>query len=162
VDQRYLVASGNEGSATDTISFGALLPEENNITVGVVEDLSAGINYKIQVLNLEGDYRVNTNSYLETGLIQTGTKQTPRTFRYFEVVLGKELISGEAVTLYYRVNLTDGYTTIGSISYTTDGAVHSKIIENSGVNGDQIQFKAIITCASSATTSPELKAIYLY
>ena len=91
-----------------------------------------------------------------------GTKYQPATFRFFEIHLGKELASGEAITLYYRVNQTDSYTSIGSVSYTNDGAVHSKIIENSSVSGDQIQFKVVITCGNTATTGPELKAIYIY
>lgn len=165
VTQRFIEASGNEGSATDTINFYAILPEENNLTVGVYPELAASQVYKIETLNnttASVPYRINTNSYFETGLITVGTKYQPTTYRFFEIQLGKELASGEAVILYYRVNLTDSYTSIGSVSYTNDGAVHSKIIENSSVSGDQIQFKCIITCGNTATTGPEIKAIYIY
>ena len=166
IHQRFVVASGKEGTVgSEKIEFFAILPEENNFTVGVMEDLVAGTYYKVQTLNntvASVPYRINTNSYFETGLMTVGTKYQPRTFRYFEIQFGKKLASGEGVTLYYRNNLTDSYTTIGTMSYTNDGAVASKIIENSSVSGDQIQFKVLFTCSNTATTGPELKAIYVY
>ena len=128
---------------------------------------SGNYRYSMQAINYyapgnQDAYDKLTSSYFETGLMTVGDKYQPTTYRFFEIQLGKELASGEAVTLYYRNNLTDSYTSIGSVSYTNDGAVHSKIIENSAVQGDQIQFKCLITCGSSATTGPELKAIYIY
>jgi hypothetical protein len=104
----------------------------------------------------------SSTAYIITGLITVGTKYQPTTYRFFEIQTGKELASGEVITLYYRNNLTDSWTTIGTMSYANDGAIASKIIENSSVSGDQIQFKCLITCGNTATTGPELKAIYIY
>jgi len=90
-----------------------------------------------------------------------GTKYQPNTFRFIEIQVGKPLASGEVITLQYRKNVTDTYTTVGTFSHAADGAVYSKVIENSAVFVDQVQFKCIFTVGSSATTGPELKAIYL-
>ena len=103
---------------------------------------------------------VNTG-YLQTGLMTVGTKYQPRSFRFFEIQLGTELASGGSITLAYRTNLTDSFTTIGTMTYASDGAIASKIIENSSVEADQIQFK--VTVASTVSTfSPQIKAIYAY
>ncbi len=111
--------------------------------------------------NTQNNYYKYTTSFFETGLMTVGTKSSPRTFEFFEIELGKELASGEIITLYYRTNLTDSWTTIGTMSYTSDGAIASKIIQNSVVQADQIQFKVTITTTGSAMSGPELTAIYI-
>ena len=105
--------------------------------------------------------QIYTDSYFETGLMTVGTKYQPNTFRFIEVQLGKPLASGEVITLSFRKTMTDSYTSIGTMSYTGDGAIYSKIIENSAVFADQVQFKCVVTVGSSATTGPEIKAIYI-
>jgi hypothetical protein len=114
------------------------------------------------VTNQSDDYNKIATSYFETGLMTVGDKYQPATFRFFEIQCGKELASREVITLYYRNNLTDSWTTIGTMSYANDGAIASKIIENSSVSGDQIQFKVTISVASNARSAPEIKAIYIY
>jgi len=155
--------SAASNSTTANITFYALYSVSLlQLLAGVYDSsLSSDYRYKLENTYISNYYR-NTTSYLETGLMTVGTKYQPKTFRFFEIQTGKELASGEAITLYYRNNLTDSYTTIGSMSYANDGAIATKIIENSSVSGDQIQFKVLFTCGNSATTGPELKSIYIY
>lgn len=171
----YLLPSLKEGvpgqeADAETIYYYAMLPiDDTEFMVSTMESLNTGDFYKISRQNI-GSYRLYTESYLITGLMTVGSKYQPKTFRFFEIELGKEMSTGETITLSYRNNLTDSFTTIGSMSYTADGAIASKIIENSAVNGDQIQFKVQVSIANANTsvsgklpgTAPELKAIYLY
>ena len=161
----YRLASLDEGvpgSGADgtTVRYGAFLPLENSFYVGCYQDTYDGELFTLQTFH--SAYRLVTPSYLETGLWTIGDKYQPKTFRYFEIQLGKEMASGDVITLYYRNNLTDSYTTIGTMSFANDGAVATKIIENSAVSGDQIQFKVQVESAATATAGPELKTIYVY
>ena len=177
----YLTPSLREGTPGQdtnavTVSYYAMLPvDETEFMVSIMEIDTNNDEYKIARQNLSptgvyGSYRIYTEAYLQTGLMTVGNKYQPTTFRYFEIELGKELTTGQTITLYYRNNITDSWTTIGTMSYTNDGAIASKIIENSSVSGDQIQFKAKIDIANAnttasgklAATAPELKAIYIY
>jgi len=176
----YLLPSLREGtpgieSDSVTVYYYAMLPvDETEFMVSTMESDYDGDEYKIARQNLDpsgvyGSYRLYTESYLQTGLMTVGTKYQPATYRFFEIELGKEMTAGQTITLSYRTNLTDSWTTIGTMSYTADGAVASKIIENSSVTGDQIQFKVKIDIANAntiasgklAVTAPELKAIYI-
>lgn len=148
---------------TSAVSFYALYYISPLQFLAGVYDSSLSADYRNRLEStFVGNYYRSTNSFLETGLMTVGTKYQPTTFRFFEIQLGKEMSTGQTITLYYRTNLTDSWTTIGTMSYTNDGAIASKIIENSSVRGDQIQFKTLITCGNTATTGPELKAIYIY
>lgn len=156
--------TASEYNGTSTVLFYAMCPKSAiDFYVSVYDQSITGSNYdnQIQTLFLSSAYKP-LSSWFETGLFTVGNKIQPTTYRFFEIELGKELSAGEVVTIYYRNNLTDSFTTIGTMSYADDGAIHSKVIENSSVSGDQIQFKVLITCGSSATTGPEIKAIYIY
>jgi hypothetical protein len=158
----YNVASEYSGSSA--VYFYAMCGFDIiNFYVSVYDPSIAGTNYdyQIQTLYISNAYKPTT-SYFETGLMTVGDKYQPATFRFFEIQCGKELAGGEVITIAYRVNQTDSYTTVGTMSYSSDGAVHSKIIENSSVSGDQIQFKVTITTSGTAQTGPEIKAIYIY
>lgn len=112
-----------------------------------------------EVADIVGKYA--TTSF-ETCFLQVGTKRKPTTFKEYEFVLVKELSTSLAVTLKYRLNLTDSWTTIGSVSFASDGAVHSQIIDNSAVLADQIQFRIELTSRGTGfSTTPFLKAIYV-
>jgi len=157
----YRLASLNEGvSGVETVTYGAFLPDDELFYASCFESTYTADLYTIQTFH--ASYRLVTTSYFETGLWTIADKYQPKTFRYFEINLGKEMASGDVITLYYRNNLTDTYTTIGTMSYASDGAIATKIIENSSVNGDQIQFKVAVTVGATATVGPEIKAIYVY
>jgi len=103
-----------------------------------------------------------TTTFFETGLKQVGSKRKPANLAQFEIVLAKELSSSLAVDLEYRYNLTDSWTSLGSISFTNEGAVYSGVIDNSEITTDQIQFKGKLTSRGTGfDTTPKLKAIYV-
>lgn len=151
------------GNITSVVNFYALYSVSPLLFYASIYDasFSSDYRYRLESTYVSSYYR-NATSFFETGLITVGTKYQPTTYRFFEIQLGKEMSTGQTITLYYRNNLTDSWTTIGTMSYANDGAIASKIIENSSVSGDQIQFKCLITCSSTATVAPEIKAIYIY
>ncbi len=161
----YTGASGYTGPSS-VLFYALYSPSAIQLYASVWDNSITGSDYKYQIQTIDTSgtglaYKASTTE-IETGFLQIGTKLQPRTFQFFEIVLGKEIPTGCTITLYYRLNATDSYTTIGTFS-PTDGAIHSKVIDNSTVTADQIQFKATITCAASTvTTGVELKAIYVY
>jgi hypothetical protein len=157
----YTVNSGFTATENQTVNINAMASLSANFFFVSIYDgtQTSGYRYQLQTTTLGGVLR--SEGFFETGLMLVGTKDQPKNYRFFNITLAKELAAGDAITLYYRNNLTDAYTTVGTMSYASDGAVHSKRLENSAVRGDQIQFKCVISCSSTAQLSPELRAIYL-
>lgn len=52
---------------------------------------------------------------IETDALQTGTMLNKRSFAQQEYKLSSPLLSGESVQLYYRLNLTDAWTSCGTV-----------------------------------------------
>jgi len=105
-------------------------------------------------------------TFFETGLYQVGTKRKPTNLSQFEIVLTEELSTALGITIKYRYNLSDSWTTLGNsddqFSFTNDGATYSKVVDDSEITTDQIQFRVELTSRGTGfDTTPKLKAIYV-
>lgn len=112
---------------------------------------------------------INSNVYkltgyganFETQLLRVGTTRRKRTFKEIEITFAKELATGQGIKLYYRENLTDSYTLIDTVDFTTFGAISAKSLLPPNLFFEKVQFKVEITTASNTTSSPELTSILL-
>jgi len=95
-------------------------------------------------------------SEIETDLIPIGTYQKPRDLERVEFKLNKPLISGEYVSVYYRLDFSQGYTpmfiddTVGDISNSSP--VNFK-------NAQWVQFKIVTASTLTDPSYVRLKEI---
>lgn len=99
-------------------------------------------------------YRVPSYaSYLESGFYQIGTKDAKKSFDKVEVQLARPLQTGEGVRIKYRGNINDSWTTLGTQTYTSNGAVSS--LTFSGIhNLENIQIRCDLTTGASSSNTP--------
>jgi hypothetical protein len=57
-----------------------------------------------------------TTAIIETDVLKTGTMLNKESFAQVEYKLASPLLSGESVQIYYRFNITDAWTTCGSVA----------------------------------------------
>jgi len=102
-------------------------------------------------------YGTDYSGYFESPLYTTGSLLRQTTPTEIEFNLARLLRTGEGIRLAYRTDLTSSFTTIGSYTYTTEGAVISVNKVYDFPPCEQIQFR--VSLNGSATTSPEIKII---
>ncbi len=127
-------------------------------------------NYRIsKTNNLTRDYEDDSYAgYLASPLYRVGTYNNLRTFTEVEFQLSEPLIVGQGVGLYYRNNLYDGWTAIGTCTHSTAsttqiGAVSSHVISSPGIPACEfVQIKAALEPGSvNVCTSPHLRTIII-
>lgn len=92
----------------------------------------------------------NYQAYIEHDLVPVGTFYDVKTFEQIEFKLSKPLVSGEAVRLSWRGNLTDSFTTITDATFTTAGVLSGGV----PVSFEKTQWLQIKTELSSTASSP--------
>lgn len=96
----------------------------------------------------------NDEPLIETDLIPIGTFLQPKSFQNMEFKLDQPLQTGDSITVYGRISLSDSYTLIG----TTTTAVLSNILEPFTLEKLQwIQFKITMKCNSSVGSSSRVR-----
>jgi len=105
--------------------------------------------------------RLQTGCYLETPLLRAGYKLQKGSVDRVEVILARPLQAGESFTVKYRRNINDTYTTLGTKSYTTDGA-HSSYVLDGIKNIENIQLKVELGTGASSKNTPMINEITLF
>jgi len=113
------------------------------------------IAYSLDNLNTSAVYTGYTG-YFISPLYTTGSLLRQTTPTEIEFNLARPLRANEGIKLEYRTDLTSSYTTIGTYTYTTEGAVVSVNKVYDFPPCEQIQFKISLT---GTTTTPELKSV---
>lgn len=114
---RNTISSGNIGTNVP-LSIGCLFPlgtstVEKNVYIGWKDGTSYGLD------GLYANPYPSYAAFFESELYQVGSRRNPKTYEYLEVALARPLISGQYVRVSYRKNLTDDYTVITTLDYTT-------------------------------------------
>lgn len=111
----------------------------------------------------KSDYRyTGYKAAMESPLYQPGLVLNDKSYQQVEIVLAKELATGQGIKISYRENLTDSWTELGTYDYATYGAV-SKINAQDGImNTTTLQIKVELTTGASSTTTPELISVRLF
>lgn len=111
----------------------------------------------------QNDYRyTGYKAAMESPLYQPGLVVNDKSYQQVEIVLAKELATGQGIKISYRENLTDSWTELGTYDYATYGAV-SKINAQDGImNTTTLQIKVELTTGASSTTTPELISVRLF
>lgn len=136
---KHTASDGTFGSAT-TFATGVL-------SLGAGDDLymgwQSGSSYGFDTT----DFRMYPDyaAVAESQLFEVGTRLERKTFQNIEFVLGKPLTTGQEIRISYRKNLTASYTTIGTFTFATLGAVISHNTNALISEAELVQIKVEIT-----------------
>lgn len=154
----HFVDSESTGG-TNPLEVGAILPAtRDNLLVGYRDNTT----YRIAKTNTSSyAYTTDYSGFFESPLYQVGNHLNKRTFTSMEFFLAKELAANEGIQVKFRVNLTDGWTTLGT--YTTANIGTGKTsFRTEDINipeCEQIQIR--VELLGTSTTTPEFKQIIL-
>jgi hypothetical protein len=105
--------------------------------------------------------RQQTGCYFETPLLRAGHKLKKNNIDRVEIILAKPLATGESITIKYRKNIEDSWTTLGTKSHTTDGAHSSYTLP--GIKDIQnLQIRCEMETGASSKNTPLLQEITLF
>ena len=93
-----------------------------------------------------------TTAIIETDLIPTGTVIQKRTFEQVEYKLSTSLASGETVTIAYRKNSTDAYTSLPTVNVESATELSGFFTANFE-NTQWLQFKITLTSLGTSSSS---------
>ena len=128
---------------------------------------AGGIDYNTTTL-----YQ-NSEAIIESDIIPIGTFLQSRTFESVEYKLDRPLANGDSIALYFRTSLTDSYVAVGPSAVTggsgitvATSSVATQVLSdsfNSDIQDAQwVQFKAVLSCASSGSSRIPLREIRLH
>lgn len=94
-----------------------------------------------------------SQAYVDSDLIPIGTFLIPKQFEQVEYKLTAPMVSGESVSMYYRLNFTDSYTLV--FTKSTAGTFSGNSTESTtSLNFGQAQWIQIRTVINSTASSP--------
>lgn len=156
LNNEHIVSTGNDGTSA-VLKIGALCQKARDQIIAGWQD---GTSYGID-LTTTTTRTASYGGYFETAFYAVGTPLNKRTFTEIEFQFAKELATGEGVQIKFRVNLTDTWTTIGTWTYTTLGAVISHHEKTNIPATEFIQLRVELGAGGSNLTTPQLKQIIL-
>lgn len=154
---RNTISSGNIGTSAP-MKIGCLYPlalptVEKNVFIGWQD----GSNYGLDNLNIKP--YPSYAAFFESELYQVGSRRNPKTYEHLEVALAKPLISGQYVRVSYRKNLTDDYTVIATLDYSTTSAGKSTHLVKALIS--DVQFVQLKVELSQDTSVSDLQNVQL-
>lgn len=156
LNHEHTVSTGNDGTSA-VLKIGALCQKaRDQIIAGWQDSTAYGID-----LTTTTTRQASYGGYFESPLYVVGTPLNKRQFGQIEFQLAKELATGEGIQIKYRVNLTDTWTTIGTYTYATLGAVTSHNATTNIPDTEFIQIRVELGAGGSNLTTPQLKQVIL-
>lgn len=152
------ISTGNYGT-TQTLRIGALVAiTSGQIFIGWQDGSTYGID--------EVTFRPVTSygAVIESPVAVVGGRLSRKSFQHLEFQLLKPLTTGQGIRIGYRKNLTDDYTTIGTFTYASLGAVISHETKALIDDAELVQVKIELTAPSDAAigTNVELLAVRIW
>lgn len=140
------------GNSNSTVIMGALFPiSQVAYLVGWKDTTSGTQGADIYDTNA----RYTSGAYFITDFYRIGDPLFPYTFSSAMVDLANNLATGQSITLEYRYNNNDDWTTIKQFDYATFGA-KSKFEYGFGASSENIQFRVSLASDASSRDSLQL------
>jgi hypothetical protein len=135
---------------------GTLFSPSNQAGNGLFAGWYNGSTYGID--GASGNPYTGSETTIDFDLIPIGTYQKPKNFTRIEYRLTKPLVSGESITLNYRLNFSDSYTAIGSDSATGS---YSNTFACNFRNAQWLQIQAVLNSTNSSPSYVRLREVRL-
>ena len=149
----HTISTGSDGSVA-TVQVPCIYVDGDSIFYAGVFDDADGY-YGIDKLSITRRYS-SYDAYIRTGLYRVGVDRRKRVFKHCEVVLAKELATGNAVRVKYRTRLDENFTTIGTMSSGREITIDTNVV------CDNIQVQVEMDTSSNTGKTPELLSVRLY
>lgn len=98
-------------------------------------------------------------SYIDFDLIPVGTFLTKKTFQNVEWKLSTPLVSGESISIYYRINITDAFSLLGTTN--TAGLLSDQPYPVNFEMSQWLQLRSVLTSTASIPSLVRLREIRL-
>ena len=156
LNMEHLVSTGNDGTSA-ILKIGALcVKARDQIIAGWADGTAEGVDLTTTTTRV-----ASYGGFFESPLYVVGTPLNQRQFGEIEFQLAKELAGGEGIQIKFRVNLTDSWTTIGTWTYATLGAVTSHHARVNIPATEFIQLRVELGAGTTNLTTPQLRQVIL-
>lgn len=153
------ISTGNDG-ATASLYINALCSTNRDVYLCAWFD-NVTPSYGIDQMDNQTRF-TNYEGFVESPLYHVGESLANRTIGSLEVHLTKPLTTGQGIRIKFRSNLTSAFTTLGTYTFSTEGAVLSFNKPAGTMTGLVfIMIRCELASASSSNLSPEVKRILL-
>lgn len=160
-------AGGYETVLKHTISSGQVGVNQP-LTIGLVKSTSqdttligwqdgSSFGFDKTETNKASDY----SAFVESELMQVGSRLNKTTFQNIEFSLARPLQSGQGIQVRYRKDLEEAYTLIGTWDYATIGAVSNYIDKALIADAEKLQIKIELTQPTTAPATANVELITL-
>ena len=146
------ISSGNWGVSA-ALQIGAILPMDTDKLLVGFKDTTYGID-----LTNTGTFYTAYAGYLISAFYQVGSNLKKRAFSQLEFLLTRLLRTNEGVKVEYRTDLTSSFTTIGTYTFATLGAVLS---HNTTADIPSCEFVQLKISLTGTTTSTDWRILTL-
>lgn len=140
INFEYLISTYSDGSSAQ-LAIGALFSTGDNSTTKILSTWRDSSSYGVDCV-YSGQHSVNDSYYLVSELFTVGSKRNKHTFREFNIMLAKPLVTNDSVKVYYRKEKNGAWTQIGS-TFNTVGE-SSVAIDFGAADIEKIQFKIVL------------------
>lgn len=149
-----LIVSG--GYTDNTLEIGSMLVVDDYLFYGYKKSTE----YKLDSVRDDANRLDGYACYFETPFLRVGYKLEKNNIDRVEVVMSRALQTDEGIRIKYRKNIDDSWTTLGTKSYSTDGA-QSSLVFPGITNIENLQIRCELTTGASSTNTPYLQEIFL-
>ncbi len=157
VNQEFLFSDKVEGEATIP---GGLFAVTDYLIWGIDKGTGSSPRYLLNTMR-DSFIRLQSGCYFETPLLRAGHKLKKNNIDRVEIILAKPLATGESLTIKYRKNIEDSWTTLGTKSHTTDGS-HSSFTLPGIKEIENLQIRCEVGTGASSRNTPLLQEITLF
>jgi hypothetical protein len=159
LNHTYTVSSGKDGLDTK-VQIGAIATASDMLIYSWMTTTSVPVTaYGIDVVKFSNNRQVAASNF-ESLFYPVGLFNEKKSFDRVEVQLARPLQTGEGLVIKYRKNINDSWTTLGTQTFATNGAVSSLIFP--GIhNAENIQIRVELTTGATSKNTPYLKEVHL-
>lgn len=125
------------------------------------DDGSGGTSLNPYAIDFTDTIPFTGTSIIETDAIPTGTFLQNKTFQNIEYKLSTPLLSGESIQIYYRLALTDAWTTCGTVVTSPNNISGYFVGDFQSTQLLQLQIHMIASVSSGSSSWCRLKEIRL-
>jgi len=143
-------AISTETTTGTTLQIGNLLAiDTNTLMIGWRDASTYGMD------KVDGS-SVQATALYESLIHDAGKPFMRKYYKNFKIILGANLATGEAITLSYKADQAASWTSIGTMTFASDGAIKEKRLKTD-IKAAELELQLSIT--ASGSTAPKVDAL---
>lgn len=147
------ISTGNLGR-TSPLKIGFIYTKGDYVNIGWQDGSSYGLDW-----NAVSPFYLYTSANVDTQLFYVGSRLNRKSFQNLEFLLGRPLKTGQSISISYRKNLSESFTSIGTFTYSSLGGVISHNTKALVDDAELLQFRIGITLPASTISADNLELV---